>query len=70
MYNRIEAQIALIGMSKKELAKKMNLPYNTLLLKLRGKSKFTLNEALKIKEITNSDESIEVLFEANSGKVS
>lgn len=36
MYKRIEAELILLGISKKVLANKLGLGYNTLLAKLRG----------------------------------
>ena len=48
--------------SKKEIASELGMTYNTLLLKLRGKNDFTLDEAVKLKEILNTPKSIEELF--------
>lgn len=62
MYKRIEAQMVLLGITKKELACKLGLSYNTLLAKLRGERDFTLNEAWKVKELLNLREPIEILF--------
>jgi predicted transcriptional regulator len=63
MFKRIEAQLILLGITKKELAQAVGIGYNTLLQKLKGARAFTLDEALKIKEAIRSDESIEMLFE-------
>lgn len=63
MFRRIEAQLAYIGITKKELAQDVGIGYNTLLQKLSGASPFSLDEALKIKEAIKSNESIETLFE-------
>lgn len=63
MYKRIESQMVLIGMSKKDMAKKLKIGYNTLLLKLKGTSKFTFDEAVAIKEILNTEDSVEKLFD-------
>lgn len=62
MYKRIEAELILLGISKKVLANKLGLGYNTLLAKLRGERDFTLKEAWLIKQILKSKESIEDLF--------
>lgn len=62
MYKRVEAQIVLSGIGKKELAKKIGISYNTLNAKLSGKSSFTLDEALKIKEIVDAHDPVEILF--------
>lgn len=62
MYKRIESQMVLIGMSKKDMAEQLKIGYNTLLLKFKGTSKFTFDEAVAIKEILNTDDSVEELF--------
>jgi len=56
----------LAGISKQELAKELDISYNTLLLKLQGKSKFTLNQAVKMKNIIHAEEPVEKLFEKSS----
>ena len=66
MYKRVEAQIVLAGMSKKELAKQLGMGYNTLNSKLNGKTTFSLDEASKIKLILNSDEPLEKLFDISA----
>lgn len=63
MYKCIETKLALSGMSKKQLAKELGIGYNTLRQKLSGSSPVTLEEAFRLKEILNAQESIEVLFE-------
>ena len=62
MYKRIEAELVLKGISKKDLSKILNMHYNTLLLKFAGSSKFTLDEALKIKQVLGVNVSVEDLF--------
>lgn len=62
MFKILESNLVLNDLSKKELAKKLGLGYNTLLLKMKGENNFTLDEAFKIKEIINTNESIEKLF--------
>ncbi|WP_297429791.1 hypothetical protein [Clostridium sp.] len=62
MYKRIESQLVLIGKSKKELADELGIRYNTLLLKFKGSSSFTLDEALAIKQILKTQYTVEELF--------
>lgn len=62
MYKRIESQLVLNGISKKELAEQVGIAYNTLLAKMRGEREFTLKEAREIKQILHSEEPIEELF--------
>lgn len=65
MYKELETQIAYRGISKKEIAAAINMKYNTFLSKMRGKSKFTLDEAVCIKEYLKEDIAIEELFKEN-----
>ena len=65
MYKELEAQIAYRGISKKQIAVAINMKYNTLLSQMRGKSKFTLDEAVCIKEYLQEDIAIEELFKEN-----
>ena len=62
MYQIIESRLVLLGISKKELAQALGISYHTLLLKLQGKSSFTLDEALAVKELIRASESVEELF--------
>lgn len=62
MYREIEFLLMSSGLSKKDLATKLGMTYNTLLLKLRGVSKFTLDEAVLMKELLKTDLPIEKLF--------
>lgn len=62
MYKRVEAQMILRGVSRKELAKQLDISYNTLNQKLNGKSDFSLSEALKIKQVLNAPDPMETLF--------
>lgn len=62
MYQLLESKIALRGLNKKYIASHLDMGYNTLLLKLKGKSCFTLDEAVAFKRLLKADESIEELF--------
>ena len=62
MYQIIESRLVLLGISKKELVQALGISYHTLLLKLQGKSSFTLDEALAVKELIRASESVEELF--------
>lgn len=65
MYKELEAQIAYQGISKKQMAVAINMKYSTFLAKMSGKSKFTLDEAVCIKEYLQEDIAIEELFKEN-----
>ncbi len=62
MYRQLEVKIAYRGISKKQMAEGINMKYSTLLSKMGGKSKFTLDEAVKIKDYLEEDSTIEELF--------
>lgn len=62
MYRELEAKIAYRGISKKQMAKEIHMNYSTLLAKIGGKSKFTLDEAVTIKDYLAEDIAIEELF--------
>lgn len=62
MYRELEAKIAYRGISKKQMAEEIHMNYNTLLAKIGGKSKFTLDEAVTIKDYLAEDIAIEELF--------
>ncbi len=66
MYKKIELIIFQKGLSKKDIAEALNIGYNTFLLKLRGESKFTLDEAWSLKNFLQVEETVEELFELNA----
>lgn len=66
MFKNIELEIFKSGLSKKKIAVKLGMTYNTFLLKLNGKAYFTLDEAMKLKMVLNSNLSIEELFDRNA----
>lgn len=63
MYKNLELAIVASEKSKAQIASELGIGYNTLLLKLNGKNKFTLDEAVSLKDILKSPRSIEELFE-------
>lgn len=66
MYRHIESRMALLGMKKRDLANEISMPYSTLTEKMKGKTKFTLDEALSIKMALGAEESVEELFTTQS----
>ena len=62
MYRELEARIAGKSIRMKKLAADIHMNYKTFLTKMAGKSKFTLDEAVSIKEYLQEDMSIEELF--------
>lgn len=63
MYLNLEAELKRKGWNKRMSAEMFGIPYNTLTTKLRGESRFTLDEVLEIKKILSVDIPIEYLFE-------
>lgn len=67
MFPNLSAEIARNKMTLKSLAQETGIVYETLKLKMRGKTEFRLAEMLKIKEVFPTC-SIDYLFESD-GKV-
>ncbi|MCM1056644.1 MAG: XRE family transcriptional regulator [Firmicutes bacterium] len=63
MYKLLESRLAYKGISKKQLAEGINVSYGKILSKISGKSKFTLDEAILIKEYLEEELPVEELFE-------
>lgn len=62
MYPKIDVELVKARMNRKKLAEKSGISYNTLLLKLAGKSIITLDESFAIKKALKTSLSIECLF--------
>lgn len=63
MYRIIEAHLVLSGTTKREIAESLGVSYNTLLLKLKGSTSFTLDEAVRLRDLLQIPESVEAIFE-------
>lgn len=61
MFNNLKAEMTRHGVSKKQLAQKLNMSEWTLNRKLNGLSQFTLADMSKIKEVFR-DSTISYLF--------
>ena len=62
MYPNLNAELARIGLSQRDLASRLGRTPGTLSLKLTGKASLTLPEAAKIKEIIGTTLPLEILF--------
>jgi len=62
MYYNLLAEIEKRGLSKKEVATISKIPYTTLLDRLNGRHIFTLEEAIKIRDLMFPGMNIEYLF--------
>ena len=69
MYRNLEAEIARQGMTKTQIAEQLGITLGTLSLKLNGKYKLTLPEAIRIKKILNVDLTIEYLFDTTKPQI-
>lgn len=64
MFRNVDAELKRNGMTRGDLAKALGVRPSTMSLKLNGKSIIPLTQALKIKEILNTDLPLEQLFTA------
>lgn len=62
MFRELDAQLARAGMDKKQLAKKANMAYSTLLGKCNGAYEFTFSECCTIRAIVAPEMKLEELF--------
>ncbi len=62
MYPNLNAELARRAISRKVLADRIKMPYSTLMDKLKGRSQFTLDEAILIRRCIDSSVSIDELF--------
>lgn len=62
MYKNLNAELARMGWTRKDLAEATNIRYQTLNEKMNGKSGFTLKEAFEIKKAMNIDMSLDQIF--------
>jgi antitoxin component HigA of HigAB toxin-antitoxin module len=63
MYSNVKAELARRNMTVVDLSNMTGIRYQTLVDKINGKYKLTLDEAKKIKEALGVDIAIEELFE-------
>lgn len=62
MYRMLESRLAFHGINKKKMAEETGINYNTLLSKIASRTKFSLDEAILIKQYLNETMPIEELF--------
>ena len=62
MYRNLEAEMVRKGITQNQLAELLKLNSSTVSLKMNGKRDFSLNEAMRIKDILNVDIPLEKLF--------
>lgn len=62
MYKNLRIEMLKKEMTMADLSAKTGIKYQTLSVKMRGESQFTLQEAISIKKALESELSIEILF--------
>lgn len=63
VYRKLVARIALLGLTRREVADQLGVSYGTLHNKLCAITPFTLNEALQIKALLDIPGTVEDAFE-------
>lgn len=63
VYRKLTSRMALLGVSKSEVARQMEMSYSTLQHKLCGETAFTLAEAVRLHRLLSMPEPLEVAFE-------
>lgn len=66
MYLNVKAELARQDMTLVDLSNKTGIRYQTLVDKINGKHRLTLEDAKKIKAALSIDTSLEELFEPRS----
>ena len=62
MYKNLRIEMLKKEMTMADLSAKTGIKYQTLSVKMRGESQFTLQEAISIKKALESELPIEILF--------
>jgi DNA-binding XRE family transcriptional regulator len=62
MFPNLDAEMARMGVTKKDLSQLLGVRYATLIDKTNGKSRFTLDEALEIRNSLFPGCTVEYLF--------
>ena len=68
MFNYLKSILSEKGIKRRILAKELNISETALFNKLAGRTEFTLNECLKIKNLLNLNEGLDSLFQ-NTGSI-
>ena len=68
MYRNLEAEMVRESITRKDLAKTLDVRYATIIDKLKGRYSFTLDEAFKIRNRYFPHLSFEYLFETEENK--
>lgn len=65
IYKNLAAEMARKGITKKDLAKSLNMRYPTIVDKTNGKSRLYLDEAVKIRDMFFPEFDLEYLFDVD-----
>ena len=63
VYRKLVARIALLGLTRREVADRLGITYGTLHNKLCAITPFTLNEAIQIKTLLSMPGTLEEAFQ-------
>lgn len=63
MYRYLESRLAYKNITKKQLAEDIQMSYSDVTSKISGKSKFTLDEAILIRDYLEEKTPVEELFQ-------
>lgn len=63
MYGNMETHLAQAGISKREAARWMGISLEDFEAKCEGRRSFTLDEAIRIRELLGNQFSVETLFQ-------
>ena len=62
-YRLLLARMSLSGLRSSDVAERLGISFSTMRNKIKGVAPFTLEEAIRIRQILETDERLEVLFE-------
>ncbi len=68
MYRNLQAEMVRFNIGRKQMATATRIKYSTLSDKLNGKTKFSLDEAVKIKNLFFPNLPLEYLFDNSEKK--
>jgi hypothetical protein len=62
-YKRLLSRMAISGHNSSSIGKLLGISYSTMRNKMKGQAPFTLEEALRVRQILAPEEKLEDLFE-------
>lgn len=62
MFPNLKAEMARVNITAAQMAEAVDMPYNTMINKLSGRSTFTILEAFRIRAVFKDSFTIDYLF--------